>query len=599
MSLNLYNDTNRLLIKTQLRNQAAGSSGSSSEISRSASSDSIFSRGNLLRSDGGTAGELSGDVLSRMAVDAALRNSTSESTKIASSTDTSVASSGVNSPAEQKALDAATAQFQNRFAETAGDKEKFHQLMKNSFGQNYDKTKAENIRQQTLAGDFSWMPTIQLVDASNLTDVSGAQAAGEGLGAYSAESDTIFLNRELLLRDPAKAEEILTEEVGHALDTRINTSDAAGDEGNIFSILSHGGDLSAEELTELQAENDTGVIIVDGKKVEVEFGWLKKIGRSISRGIKRIGRSIKKAFNKIMQSKLFNILLTIASFIPIPIVQVIVRVVNVVKAAYNVYQGVKHGSIGMVLGGIAGVAGGVAQLGKMAGATGSWVGTANRIAAGARTASLAHQAISTKNWSAAASLAGNYFGDDHSVTKALDVAVKVDRVNTAIETGDAVAIANAGATFAQNFTDDKADAALDRVRASTATIQNIQRAADNGDTLDAIHMAATFGQGFTGARGDALLESVKTTADSINAAIDKVEESARGDQYGNTVDVFRTELGNLIDVPSGVDYGLQQLEQGVRYAQDTAEDLEARFENFSFNSSIPGATPGINPNAGN
>ena len=62
-----------------------------------------------------------------------------------------------------------------------------------------------------------------------------------------------------------------------------------------------------------------------------------------------------------MQSKLFNSILTVAQFIPIPIVQAVVGVINMAKAAYMTAQGIKHGSIGMVLGGVAGVAAGVAS----------------------------------------------------------------------------------------------------------------------------------------------------------------------------------------------------------------------------------------------
>ena len=71
-----------------------------------------------------------------------------------------------------------------------------------------------------------------------------------------------------------------------------------------------------------------------------------------------------------MESKLFGQILMVAQFIPIPIVQVAVRVANIARAAYSVYQGVKHGSLAMVAGGIAGAVGGAGALGKMAGATG-------------------------------------------------------------------------------------------------------------------------------------------------------------------------------------------------------------------------------------
>jgi len=214
-----------------------------------------------------------------------------------------------SSPTEQKALAKVTEQFQSRFADTASNKEAFHELMQKSFGNQYDQGKAEEIRQQTLDGDFSWMPDIKLVDAATLTNTSGAQAGAVGSGAYSKEEDTIFLSRELLSSDPGKAEQVLAEEVGHALDARINDKDAAGDEGNIFSRLLHGDEISNAELSDLRSENDSGTIMVEGREVEVEFfikkAWkkakkaVKKVGKAIKKGVKKVGNAIKKGVKKV------------------------------------------------------------------------------------------------------------------------------------------------------------------------------------------------------------------------------------------------------------------------------------------------------------
>jgi len=152
------------------------------------------------------------------------------------------AASGAQNETEQAALDGVTQQFQQRFADSAQNKEQFHALMQKTFGDQYNFAKAETIRQQTLEGDFSWMPDVQLVDGEQLADISNTQG-GAGKGAYSAEKDTVYLSRELLNSDPAEAEKILTEEVGHALDAQINTNDAKGDEGDIFSRFLHGEEI--------------------------------------------------------------------------------------------------------------------------------------------------------------------------------------------------------------------------------------------------------------------------------------------------------------------------------------------------------------------
>jgi len=125
-------------------------------------------------------------------------------------------------------LEAAKSAMQSNLKQSASDPEAFHETMKKSFGGSYDKAKAEVIRQQVLNNDFSWMPDIKVVDESVLQDQSGAQGEGAGLGAYSKDTDTIYISAQLLKSDPEKATQILTEEVGHGLDTRLNTSDAAG-----------------------------------------------------------------------------------------------------------------------------------------------------------------------------------------------------------------------------------------------------------------------------------------------------------------------------------------------------------------------------------
>ena len=459
---------------------------------------------------------------------------------------------------QDKALANITRQFQSRFQDNASDPEAFHALMQKSFGDTYDQAKAEDIRQQTLNGDFSWMPGIKLVDGSTLAEVSGQQTGGEGLGAYSKDNDTIYLSRELLASDPAKAEEILTEEVGHALDARVNTSDAAGDEGDIFSKLLHGEEISIAELTELRSENDSGTIMIDGREVEVEFGWfskaknklkkaVKKVGGAIKKGVEKVGsaikkgidnvgdtikkgidkvkdvvsdhwKAIKKGFKKIMESELLGKVLMVAQFIPIPIVQVAVRVINIAKAAYSVYQGVKHGSFAMIAGGIAGVAGGAAGLGKAINATGNWVDTAAKVANVAKGAGAAHQIIAEKNLGAAATLASNAFGANSTVATVLNTAVKVDNVVKAAEDGNLFGVVSGGTTLLQDFTGPQGDAFLETINKHTNTIQQIDTARKTGN-------------------------------------------------YAGAIGLVRENFGDTLNIPKGTQETLQRVENGIRYAQ--------------------------------
>jgi len=187
---------------------------------------------------------------------------------------------------------AVVATFRERFAETAGDPSEFHALLEKTFGPGYDRAAAEGIRQQALAGDFSWLPRIEVVDAASLADLSGTQGAGEALGAYDGASDRILLTTELLAGDPARALDILTEEVGHALDTRLNATDTVGDEGELFARLSSGEPVSEAEVASIRADDDRGVVLVDGKETVVEYGWFSRARKAVSRAVRDVGDAV-------------------------------------------------------------------------------------------------------------------------------------------------------------------------------------------------------------------------------------------------------------------------------------------------------------------
>ena len=176
--------------------------------------------------------------------------------------------------------------FKNRFAELAGNPEKFHSLMKEVYGSNYDRSAAESFRQKALAGDFSWLPKIE----------SQSEQALQGAnGAYDASRNVVYLN-DKFMNDPKKAAEIYSEEVGHFLDKQLNKFDTLGDEGEMFRRLLHGEKLTNQQKVEIRAENDHGVIYVNGKATEVEF-WnpfkavknaVKAVGNTISDGAKAV-----------------------------------------------------------------------------------------------------------------------------------------------------------------------------------------------------------------------------------------------------------------------------------------------------------------------
>ena len=93
-------------------------------------------------------------------------------------------------------------------------------------------------------------------------------------GAFDQSTGTIYLSKDFLLAnsaDPAKISAVLLEEFGHLLDAKFNPADAPGDEGAIFSQLVTGTPVTDAAIAALQAENDHGTAIIDGKAVPLEF----------------------------------------------------------------------------------------------------------------------------------------------------------------------------------------------------------------------------------------------------------------------------------------------------------------------------------------
>jgi len=111
-------------------------------------------------------------------------------------------------------------------------------------------------------GIFPNMPAIQVVTDSVLS--------GSG-GAYAGQTGTIYL-AESTAQDPLLGVRVLAEEVGHHLDVLLNPGgDTSGDEGELFSKVLFGDEISNVELTRLRAEDDHGFINIDGTEIAVEF----------------------------------------------------------------------------------------------------------------------------------------------------------------------------------------------------------------------------------------------------------------------------------------------------------------------------------------
>ncbi|MBU8899184.1 hypothetical protein KRR26_26570 [Corallococcus sp. M34] len=171
--------------------------------------------------------------------------------------------------------------FRREFGALASDKKRFHDTMRTVFGDGYNAIQAENYRQKAQAGDYGWLPKVRLVSPETL---------GGAYGAYDSQSGTVFINQTL---SPQEAASTFVEEAGHHLDTKLNVQDAAGDEGELFRRILSGEKLSPAQVNAIRAENDKGIIQVDGKATAVEFrGLFERIGNFFSDVGNAVGKAV-------------------------------------------------------------------------------------------------------------------------------------------------------------------------------------------------------------------------------------------------------------------------------------------------------------------
>ena len=133
-----------------------------------------------------------------------------------------------------------------------------------AFGSEYNSDAAQELITQWQTGEFGSFPEFEIRSAE---EINGAN------GAYSADTNKIYISEEYLLAnaDDVKAvSDLILEEYGHFVDASINSVDAAGDEGAIFSGLVQGESFTDSELQQLQQENDKAIITLDGQEIAIE-----------------------------------------------------------------------------------------------------------------------------------------------------------------------------------------------------------------------------------------------------------------------------------------------------------------------------------------
>jgi pimeloyl-ACP methyl ester carboxylesterase len=133
-----------------------------------------------------------------------------------------------------------------------------------AFGNNWNNEVASKLVQDFGQGNFTALPGIEILPSAA---INGAN------GAFASLTNTVYLSEEFIAQNAGNPEAITSvvlEEIGHYIDSKINTLDAAGDEGDIFSRLVQGKTISADEIVGLKAEDDTATITLDGKSILIE-----------------------------------------------------------------------------------------------------------------------------------------------------------------------------------------------------------------------------------------------------------------------------------------------------------------------------------------
>jgi len=403
------------------------------------------------------------------------------------------------------AINTIKAQFAQRFGDLASRPAEFNQLMQQVFGPNMDQGTAEAFRQKALQGNVDWLPKIEVLSEQNMRG---------GLGAYDAQRDVIYLN-EKVLADPSKAVAVYAEEVGHALDQRLNKTDTKGDEGEMFRRLLGGEKLSAADIKSIRSENDKGTVNVNGREVQVEF-FLKKIAKAVKKAVKGVGNAIKKVgegigdvakgigdavsgawkgvwkgVKKIMESELFQKILMVAQFIPA--LAPFAKIAQIVSAAYQAYKGIKTGNIGQAAMGVIGAATGAS---KAAGALGLSTKTAavlGNVSKYGQYGLAAYQAHKTGNLEGIAMAAIGSIPKGSNLIQLKNAAQlyeKAQAIKTGLDRGDELGALLAGATLVGNYVKEgsKLDRALDTIRDIGGNVRALEQAIKQKDWLQATNL---------------------------------------------------------------------------------------------------------------
>jgi len=111
-------------------------------------------------------------------------------------------------------------------------------------------------------GDFRNLPPVVLLPASAMPGAAGA---------YAISTGTIYLNQDWLASaNKERVIGVLTEELGHHLDSFLNSKDIPGDEGDLFAVLINRQGLGDAALLAVNNQDDSSIIFLSDQAIQVE-----------------------------------------------------------------------------------------------------------------------------------------------------------------------------------------------------------------------------------------------------------------------------------------------------------------------------------------
>ena len=128
---------------------------------------------------------------------------------------------------------------QSKLQQAANSSDLFAQV----FGDKANTAEIQAVRSQWSVGDFSQLPSVQILSAAN---TNGA------FGAYASSTQTVYLSETLFQSNAAPTDSllgvvgVLVEETFHWLDDRVG-NDTDGDEGELARNLIFDSNLSGAE----------------------------------------------------------------------------------------------------------------------------------------------------------------------------------------------------------------------------------------------------------------------------------------------------------------------------------------------------------------